>query len=78
MYKIIKRIHAYSGNGKIEYQIFEKSFFAWRRCYDFKKIYNNYGDAEREIIGFLSKNNGGIIEIDGNIYKLHPVEFPLT
>jgi hypothetical protein len=77
MYKIIKRIHAYSGNGKIEYLIYEKKLFGWKRCYDFAKSYNNYGDAEREIIGFLSKNQGGIIEIDGNIYKLYPLELPL-
>lgn len=77
MYKIIKRIHAYSGNNKTTYHIYDKKRFGrWKRCYDFQNEYINYQNAERDIIFHLSKGNGGIIEVDGNVYKLFPISLP--
>ena len=73
--KIVKRIHYYSGNNREEYVIYRKKFFSGWIKYEnfynsspFKKSYNTYEEAEKDILELYKKGLGGIIEIDGNIY----------
>lgn len=70
-YKIIKRIHSYSDNGKVEFVIFKKSIFRWYISDHYFNCYSSYEKAEEMIMIWFSKGQGGIIEIDGNIYKLY-------
>jgi len=75
-YKIVKRIHSYSNNPKVEFIIFKKTLFGWTRSSHQYNKYLSYEIAETELMKYLSKGLGGIIEVDGNVYELFPLSLP--
>ncbi len=77
MYRIIKEIHTYSGRINITFIIQDKTFCnKWVHSKKLYKSYFSYEDAENVIIEDFSKDLGGIIEVDNNIYRLIKLSLP--
>lgn len=72
-FKIVKEIHTY--NGKIIFRIYEKIFFQWLPMEEYDE-YDTLELAEADLIKNINGKHGGIIQVDGNIYKFYPLSFP--
>lgn len=76
MYKIIKQINSYQ-QSVINFEIYERFLWKWRKSKIFPDNYETYELAEKSIIKKFNSKHNGIIEIDNNVYKFHAYSLPL-